>query len=107
MTKDAGDWFKYINSPHGHALKKYSFDILQERYSKHEKCLERLASQIATEDDLQDLGKLLVDVFEAGFMKAFIEYREKLKELGYTLQIKGEKIPQKTDPIFPQSEKSG
>ena len=107
MKQDAGDWFKHLSSPHGQDIKRFAHQFLQERYAKHEKYLDRIASQIGTEEDLESFSKLLLDIFESGFMKAFEEYKEQLNRLGYKLQIKPEEIPKKTEPIFPQSEKSG
>lgn len=104
---DNQNWFEYIRNPHSYTVKKYLFDILKERYEKHDPYINRLVSNMLTQEDVEGFGKLVVDLFEAGFMKAYRESREQLKKLGYDVGIKAEETKPEAKPIFPQSEKSG
>jgi hypothetical protein len=81
--------------------------MLKDRYQKHDQYIDRLVSHMLTQDDVDGFGKLVVDIFEAGFMKAYLESREQFKKLGYDVGIKAEENKPEAKPIFPQSEKSG
>jgi hypothetical protein len=97
------NWFEYIRNPHSYTVKKYLFEVMgAERYVKHDKYLDRIVSHMLTQDDVDSFGKLIVDIFEAGFMKAFNESREQFKKLGYNVGIKPEEKKSESKPIFPQ-----
>ena len=107
MTENAASWFEYIRSPHSFAVKKYLVEMLKERYTKHDPYISRLASTMNTDEDVKGFSAFIADVYEAGFMKAYSDYREELKKLGYGLQVVPENSTTKDIPsIFPQ-EKSG
>lgn len=104
---DAASWFEYMRSPHSFAVKKYLAEMLKERYVKHDSYITRLTSTMNTGEDVEGFSKFIADVFEAGFMKAYNDYREELKKLGYGLQVVPENpAPKDVPSIFPQ-EKSG
>jgi len=108
MTEDASKWFEYIRNPHIFAVKQYLIDVLKERYGKHDDYVVRLSMAISTAEDVKKFGELIADIYESGFLRAYGEYQEELKKLGYNLNVKPEAQKQKIDapPIFPQ-EKSG
>lgn len=82
------------------AIRKYMFEMLKERYSKNERFIERLASNVATKEDYDSLGALMADVYEAGFVRAVDQYREQLAKVGMKVNIVPESRPPQGKPIF-------
>lgn len=74
-----------------YVTKKYVYELLQEKYGDNENILERVSHYLATEQDVRDFVKMLVDCYDKGYTKAINDYKEKLKELGYAVQIVAEK----------------
>lgn len=81
---------KLIN-PRGQALKKWMFEMLRERFVKHEMLLERLGHSMVTNQDLEAFGKLAVDLYEVGYLKCMNDYKKKLDELGIKVSIVAER----------------
>lgn len=81
-------------------VKKFMFDLLGgERYSLHEEMIEILAHHIRNEKDYERFGKLIAEVYEAGYVKAIDEHAAELKRLGLHVSLKSaEKKP--TNPLF-------
>ena len=96
-----------MQNMHSSAIKKYLFEILQGRYQKNERFIERLASTIATKEDYESLGSLIADLYETGFLRAVDEYKEQMAKMGLKVSVVAEQKQGKAGkPIF-QSEKSG
>lgn len=87
MTEGASGWMNFLSNPKSHYIKKSMFEILQDRYSKHEQLLERIAHSLATEKELRDFLALAVDIYEIGFMKAVEDQKEQLQKLGLGVRI--------------------
>lgn len=93
---------------HSSAIKKYLFELLKERYAKNEKFIDRLSSTVATKEDYESLGNLVVDIFETGFLKAVDGYKDELAKMGLRVNVVPEERPRDSSArIFGQSEKSG
>ena len=107
--EEKGDWMEYMRNPHAWPIKKYMFDILQDRYGKHEKILTRLVHHLHTKEDIEGWGNLVIDLYEVGFLKAVNEYQEQMEERGFKVSVVPGKAPVDAPPIFTQdgSEKSG
>ena len=43
--------FPFMQNIHSSAIKKYLFELLNERYAKNEKFIDRLSSTVATKED--------------------------------------------------------
>lgn len=71
-------------------IKKYMFDILQERYAKNENFIERLIGVLKTSRDSEEFGTFIVDVYETGFLKAINEHKEALEARGLEANIVSE-----------------
>ena len=98
----------FMPNPQSIAIKRYLFDILKERYAKNEKFIDRLSITIATREDYEEFGKLVMDLYESGFMRAVDQYKEQFEKSGMRVNIVAEERPK--DPnhrIFGHSEKSG
>lgn len=96
-----------MRSPHAGAVKKYMYDLLQDRYPKHEKFIDRMIEWMQTNEDVEGWSALAVDLFELGFLKAVKEYREQVEKMGYSVNVVPQQQAINAPPIFPQSEKSG
>lgn len=84
-------WLDYMMSPRSHHLKKAMFEILKDRYAPHDQILERVASSLVTEGDIQDFFKLVTSIYEVAYHKAVEDHSEVLKKLGLTAKIVSEK----------------
>ena len=80
----------HINNPRGHAVKKYFEQILKERCGKNKDIIEKISHYIITDRDLKELGTLVADMFEVGYLKALEDYKDQLKEMGLEVKIKAE-----------------
>jgi hypothetical protein len=80
-------WFNLMSNPRGHMLKKTMFEILKERYPKHEQIIDRVSHSLATDKDIKDFVSMMVEIYEVGFVRAVDEHREKLSKLGFEVKI--------------------
>ena len=86
-----------MSNPKAFTLKKWFYDLLKLNYMAHDAIIERVATSLTTEKDLEDFGKLVGQVYEIGYRKAVEDYREQFEKLGLKVTI-----------VAPQSgEKSG
>jgi hypothetical protein len=93
---------------HSSAIKKYLFELLGHKYARNEKFIDRLASTVATKEDYESLGNLVVDIFETGFLKAVDGYKDELAKMGLRVNVVADEKPKNSSArIFGQSEKSG
>ncbi len=82
------NWMELISNPKGMIIKNHILQILgQNRFTKHQNFIERLATVLQTTSDIQDLGALMTSVYEVGYLKALDECREKLSKLGYNVTV--------------------
>jgi len=89
-----------MQNPQAAAVKKYMFDILQERYRRNERYIERMAAAALTKEDYDGIGSLAADLYEAGFMRAVDQYKDQLAKIGMKVNIVPEAKPQQGKPIF-------
>lgn len=80
-------------NPQSIAIKRYLFELLKERYSRNEKFIDRIASQIVTKEDYENLGVFMTDVFETGFLKAVNEYKNQFEKMGMKVNVVPEEKP--------------
>jgi hypothetical protein len=77
----------------GQALKKWMSELLKERYKNHELIIERVSHSITTDKDIQDFARVVVDLYEMGYLKCLNDYKGKLQELGIGVSVIPEKKP--------------
>lgn len=90
----------FAQNPQAVAIKRYLFEMLQERYRRNEKYIDRVASFTATKEDYESLGSLLADVYESGFVRAVDQYKDQLAKVGMKVSIVPESKPPQGKPIF-------
>lgn len=76
-----------MSNPRAHMLKKTMFEILKDRYPKHEQIIDRVSHSLATEKDIKEFVSMMVDIYEVGFVRAVDEHKEKLAKLGFDVKI--------------------
>lgn len=96
-------WVQMMSNPQGYVIKQYMAGILKDKMSNNLEILERLGSTLITHNDMQAFGKLVSDVYQAGYMKAIKDHEAALAKLNVKVTLVQ---PEDTTRIFPQ-EKSG
>lgn len=81
------NFFKYMMNPRAFTLKKWFHDLLGESYAPHDTAIERVATALTTDRDVEDFGKLMTQVFEKGYRKAVEDYRKEAERLGLTVTV--------------------
>ena len=82
-----------ISNPKGTVIRNYMLQILgQEKFLKHQAFIDRLGAVLPTSADVQELGQIVVAVYEQGYFKALNDYREQFKKLGYDVSVKHETV---------------
>lgn len=94
----ANDFLSNLSNPVGQIIKKYLHDLLQERYYKHQDVVERISRSLVTKGDIENFGKFILEIYEAGFFKAVQDNKELWEKLGYetTIVPSPSKSPQQT-----------
>ena len=81
---------KYMANPRSFILKRWFHDILRENYGPHDEIIERVATSLATDKDMEDFGKLIGQVYQTAYMKAVNEYRDQAEKMGLTVTVGSE-----------------
>lgn len=80
-------YMKYMSNPKGYTLKKWFSELLKDKYPPHDAVVERVGTSLVTDKDLKDFGKVMTDVYEAGYMKAINDYKEQFEKMGLKINI--------------------
>lgn len=87
MGENANNFVKYVSNPKAFTLKKWFYDLLKINYSSHDTIIERIATSLTTDKDLEDFGKLISQIYETGFRKAIEEYAKEAEKVGLKVNI--------------------
>ena len=82
------NWMEYLSNPKLNYLKQSMFSVLQEKYGESEPIIDRLGLSLVTEDDIRGFFKMIVNVYETGYMKAVEDHKEQLKQMGLEARIR-------------------
>lgn len=78
-----------MSNPHSFTLKKWFATLLKNKYEQEDNVIvERIASALSTERDVEDFGKLMGKLFEGGYRRAVKDMEGQMKEHGLTVDIK-------------------
>lgn len=84
----ATNWMDMISNPKGVLIRNYMLQLLgDEKFLKHQAFIDRLAGVLPSSADIQELGQILVSVYEIAYYKALNDYREKFTKLGYDVSV--------------------
>jgi len=67
-------------------FKKYIFEILQSKYSKNEKIVDRILFNL-TDNDLKEFSALVADIYESAYLKCVEDHKVSLEKAGYKVNI--------------------
>lgn len=85
--ENTSNFVRYMSNPKAFTLKKWFYDLLNLNYAAHDQIIERVATALTTEKDLEDFGKLIGQVFDIGYRRAVEDYRKQIEEMGLKVQI--------------------
>ena len=97
---DSPGWMNYLSNPFGHGIKKWIFELLNQRAIPHEKILDQLTRSIHTAQDYEDFGKFVAEIYEAGYTRCLDQHEAALKQAGINLILKKIEKPQDKQPLF-------
>jgi hypothetical protein len=90
MPENAGgnsNYIKYLSNPKGFTMKKWFYDLLGLEYAGHDAIIERVATSLTTQQDLEDFGKLIGQVYEKGYRKAIDDYKKEAERVGLKVSV--------------------
>lgn len=94
------DLLEHLSNPFRYGIKRHLFEILKYRFSENEESIDRLSSAIKTKKDFEDFGKLIMSVYEAGYMRSTEDHRDGLAKLGFQAILEPPQIKPEPKPIF-------
>lgn len=62
-------------------------DILKDKYGPHDNIVERISTALNTDRDLEEFGKLIMQVYETAYCKAVKDYKEQAEKLGIKVNV--------------------
>jgi len=86
-NNNLGELYK---NPKVGVVKKYMAEILKGRYPNNAEFIERIATLLATDQDVSQFGVLIGNVFQAGYEKSVKDHRAELSKHGITITVKPE-----------------
>lgn len=98
MSEDLSGWMQYLSNPHGLVLKQYVANLLPIKYKENEPIIERISAALQTKEDMERFGRLVADLYEAGFFRAVANYQKELSKLGIKAEITTEVLNPKPSP---------
>ena len=88
---------QYMSNPRCFTLKKWFIELLDKDYVPHDDIIERIASSLATDQDMKQFGTLITSVFEKGYRKAVEDYRGQVEKLGIKINVVSEEPKKNQD----------
>lgn len=87
---------QYMANPRAFTLKKWFYELLKEKYPQYEVIIERVGISMVTDHDLEEFGKLVMDVFTTGYLKAVNDYKDQAEKLGFKIKVSDPKTNETT-----------
>ena len=84
---DANPWMQFLSNPKAHYVQKSLFEILKERYIKHEDIVERISVSLLTDKDVQNFLQLALELYEIGYLRSVEDHREQLERMGIKASV--------------------
>lgn len=81
-------WLEVLQNPRGIAVKRFMAQTLGERFPPHDDLISRLTTCLVTDGDMVAFNKLINDVYDIGFTKAVLEYKDQLAKLQIPFTVK-------------------
>lgn len=87
MSERSSNLVKYMSNPRSFTLKRWLAELLKEHYTPHDSIVERVATALTTEKDLEEFGKLIGGIYEVGYRKAINDYKTEAEKLGLKVNL--------------------
>jgi hypothetical protein len=81
------NFIKYASNPRAFTLKQWLAQILNNRYPEYDNLMERVATSLVTDKDMEEFGKVLMTIYETGYYKAVRDYKQECQKLGITVNV--------------------
>jgi|GEM_PF-4197391 len=94
------NWMEMLANPQGQIVRNFLLDLLKNRYDKHQEITERISKTLVTKGDIDKFGKFVIELYEAGYIKAISDHRDALQQMGVKVQIKPQEPAVKAESIF-------
>lgn len=79
-----------ISNPYKTAILQYAQQLMKERYANYHDTILRASSTFVTQQEALKFAKMLVEIFEAGYLKAVEDYKKQVEAHGLQIKIKAE-----------------
>jgi energy-converting hydrogenase A subunit M len=86
-AKNQNNLLRYAMNPKAFTLRKWLSELLKEQYTPHDDVIERIATSLATDKDLEDFGKFIMKIYECAYLRAVKDYKEQAEKLGLKVVI--------------------
>ena len=80
----------YMANPRGYVVKRYLFEVLQQKYSLHEEIIDRIGATLITNGDIEAFNRLIAEVYSIAYQKCVNDHKEQLIKLGLQVNIVAE-----------------
>lgn len=81
-----------MSNPRSFTLKKWFMELLKEEYMQHDEVIERVATALVTEKDIERFGKMIMNVYERAYKKAVEDYRTQIEKAGLKVTLGTEEL---------------
>lgn len=72
-------------------LLKYAEQLLGERYPKYSSTILRASTMLVTNEDATAFAKMMVELYELGYLKAVNDYKGQMEAHGLKVSIRSER----------------
>lgn len=80
-----------LSNPYKTAIHKYAQQLLGDKYNKYAVTVQRATTSMVTNEDATNFSKFMLELYEAGFLKAVADYKKIVEAHGVKVVIKPEK----------------
>lgn len=80
-----------LTNPYKSSIVKYAQELLGTKFPKYQAVLIRAAANMVTNEDATNFSRMMVDLYEAGFMKAVNDYKKQVEAHGLRVSVRAEK----------------
>ena len=85
--KKPNNLLKYVSNPRSFTLKRWFYELLHQKYAGHDNIVERVSTSLITDKDVEDFGRLVSEVYEAGYRRAVQDYQVQAEKLGIKIEV--------------------
>lgn len=80
-------WDQYFNKPYAGPVKKYLFEVLEEKYEKNDPIIDRIMNQFDMKSDIEAIVELFGDIYQKGYEVAFNQFKDEISKHNYLTNL--------------------